>query len=138
MKADRWFVVIDKLAKDTGLDKTFLKDFIIYYWKNLKLTLKDIPSYRIEIYGLGYFQLSIDKSYALKKKLKGVINAKAIDTVKLYKQKIRIEKELLNIEKGLLSYEKDQKRYHELIIKRYGTYTPNMEKTKKYFDSDKE
>lgn len=138
MKADRWFVVIDKLAEETGLDKNFLKDFIIYYWKNVKLTLKDIPSYRIEIYGLGYFQLSIDKCYALKKKLKNVINAKAVDTVKLYKQKVRIEKELLSIEKGILSYEEDQKRYYELIIKRYGTYTPNMEKTKKYFNSHQE
>lgn len=138
MKADRWFVVIDKLAEETGLDKTFLKDFIIYYWKNVKLTLKDISAYRIEIYGLGYFELSIAKSYALKKKLNNVINSKAIDTVKLYKQKLRIEKELLNIEKGLLSYEEDRTRYHELIIKRYGKYTANMEKTKKYFDRYKE
>lgn len=132
MKPDRWDVVIDKLHEETGHDKVFIKDLMKFYWKKFRETMMSTKHYCLEMKGFGTMIMINGRAEKLKKKYEGILENYPVNTIGMFKKKQMIEETVKNLEQGIASYAKDREKFIKVMERRYGKYTPNLEKQKKY------
>lgn len=128
MKPDRWDIVIDKINEETGYDKKFIKDLMKFYWKKLRISIMNMDSYRIYAEGFGTFEVMIYRAHKLHDKLKQYVDNIPIDTVTRYKKRAKMEDIVKRAERVINLYRQDKEKFIQVMIKRYGKYTPRMEK----------
>lgn len=128
MKPDRWDKVIDKIHEDLGYDKKFIKDFMKFYWKKVRMAIMDTKHYRVKADGFGTFMIRLNKAAELKTKLEDIIASLPVDTITNYKKRAAVEEQLKNLETALGTAAKDKEKLIQIAIKRYGKYTPRVEK----------
>jgi hypothetical protein len=132
LRPDRWDVVLDKLHEQTGLDKTFLKDFMKFYWKKVREHIVNTKHYCLEIKGLGTMIMINTRAETLKEKYENILQTYPVNTIGMFKRKQRIEDTVNNLKHAIETYKQDKEKFIKVMEKRYGKYTPNLEKQKKY------
>lgn len=138
MKPDRWDIVIDKIHEETKYEKKFIKDLMKFYWKRLRQDMMNMKSYRIVIEGFGTFEMSARKAYALKEKLVKSLECFPLDTVFNFKKKVKMEEVVKQIDHAIETYKEDKQKFIKIMEKRYGKYTPRLEKQKEHIRGNKE
>lgn len=132
MRPDRWDVVIDKIHEKTGHDKAFIKDLIKFYWKKFREAMMNTKHYCIDIKGVGTMTMKSNSAEVLRERYQGVLQEYPTNTIGMFKKKQRIEETVKNLEHAIELYKKDREKFIKVMEKRYGKYTPNLEKQKKY------
>lgn len=132
MKPDRWDVVIDRLHEETGHDKVFIKDLMKFYWKKFREAITGTKHYCIEIKGFGTMMMSYNQAIKLKQKYENILQDYPINTIGMYKRRQRIEETIKNLRHAMHTFELDREKFIKVMEKRYGKYTPNLEKQNKY------
>lgn len=132
MRPDRWDVVIDKLHEETGMDKAFIKDVMKFYWKKVRLAITETKHYCIQLQGFGKMTMIKDRAVTIKNRYENLLKDYPTDTIGMFKRKQRIEETVKNLERAIKSYDDDTLKFIKVMEKRYGKYTPNLEKQKKY------
>jgi len=132
LRPDRWDVVIDKLHEETGHDKAFIKDLIKFYWKKFREAMMNTKHYCIEIKGVGTMTMRNNSAKVLRDKYNGILESYPVNTIGMYKRKQRIEETVKNLEHAISLFEADRVKFIKVMEKRYGKYTPNLEKQKKH------
>jgi hypothetical protein len=132
LRPDRWDVVIDKIHEKTGHDKAFIKDLIKFYWKKFREAMMNTKHYCIDIKGVGTMTMKSNSAEVLRERYQGVLQEYPTNTIGMFKKKQRIEETVKNLEHAIELYKKDREKFIKVMEKRYGKYTPNLEKQKKY------
>lgn len=132
MRPDRWDIVLEKLHEQTGLDKTFLKDFMKFYWKKAREHIVNTKHYCLELNGIGSMTMINARAVKLKQRYEEVLENYPVNTIGMFKRRQRIEETVNNLKHAIETFEEDRKKFIKVMEKRYGKYTPNLEKQKKY------